>query len=235
MSRGFAKKLAVLIRTWLLIGLLAFGVNSSYAVPPITTHANSPTTAKNQLQMWNLQDADIRGVIQMISQLTGKDFIVDPRVQGKITVISSKPMTVGEMYHVFLSMLQVLNYAAIPAGHVIKIIPAMQAKEYGGTLTTGKHPGFGDEVVVRIVTVDNISAIQLVPVLRPLMQEWGSINAYAPSNTLILAGSAANVNRLVTIIHDNSTQRGTITITDPAGNTIEDGEAGVRRFLGTDF
>jgi len=189
------------MKRWLLIGLLAFGISPSCAFPASITHTKISAKSKSQLQMWNLQNADIRGVIQMISQLTGKDFIVDPRVQGKITIISSKPMSVGEMYQVFLSMLQVLNYAAVPAGNVIKIIPAMQAKEFGGALSTSEHPGVGDEVVVRVVPVNNISAAQLVPVLRPLMQEWGSIDAYDPSNTLILAGSASNVSRLISIIH----------------------------------
>ena len=153
------------------------------------------------LQMWNLQDADIRAVIQIISRLTGKNFIIDPRVQGKITVISNRPISVNEMYRVFLSMLQVLNYAAIPSGNIIKIVPSMQAKEYGGVLSSAKNPGHGDQVVVRVVPVNNISATQLVPVLRPLMEEWGNISAYDPSNTLILAGSASNINRIVSIVH----------------------------------
>ena len=117
---------------------------------------------KKSLQIWNLQDADIRAVIQTISQLTGKNFIVDPRVQGKVTIISSKPMATDEFYQVFLSMLQVLNYAAIPAGNVVKIVPAIQAKEFGGMLFSQHNPGIGDQVVVRVVTVNNISATQLV-------------------------------------------------------------------------
>src|SRR5690606_26806827 len=129
-----------------------------------------------------------------------KNFIIDPRVQGRITIISSQPMSIDELYQVFLSMLQVLNYAAVPAGDVIKIVPMAQAKEYGGTLATKSHPGTGDEVVVHVVPIDNVSASQLVPVLRPLLQEWGSITAYDPANTLILAGSASSVNRLVAII-----------------------------------
>lgn len=161
--------------------------------------ANKSAEAK---QMWNLQDADIRAVTQTISQLTGKNFIIDPRVQGKITIISSHPMSTDELYQVFLSMLQVLNYVAIPAGQVIKIIPAVQAKEYGGHLSSSSHPGVGDEVVVQVVPINNISATQLVPVLRPLIQEWGTVSAYNPSNTLILAGSAANVQRLMSIIHN---------------------------------
>lgn len=161
----------------------------------------STAAFSDSAQIWNLQDADIRAVIQTVSELTGKSFIVDPRVQGKITIVSTHPLSTGEMYQVFLSMLQILNYAAVPAGKVIKIVPVIQAKEYGGALATDLHPGSGDEIVVRIVPINNMSASQLVSVLRPLVQEWGSITAYDPANTLILASNASNINRLMTIIH----------------------------------
>jgi len=159
-------------------------------------------TENNRKQMWNLQNADIQAVVETISQLTGKNFVVDPRVQGRVTLISAKPMTVNEMYKVFLSMLQVLNYAAVPSGKVIKIVPAMDAKGYGGTLVTSKNPGSGDQVVVRVVPVDSISAVQLVSILQPLMLNSGSVSAYQPSNSLVLAGAASNVNQLVQIIHN---------------------------------
>ena len=77
-------------------------------------------------QVWNLKNADIRAVIQTVSALTGKNFIIDPRVQGKVTLVSQKPMTPNELYQVFLSMLQLLQYVAIPSGNVIKIVPAME-------------------------------------------------------------------------------------------------------------
>lgn len=154
-------------------------------------------------QVWNLQNADIRAVIQTMSSLTGKNFVIDPRVQGKITIVSKKPMTVKELYRVFLSMLQILGFAAVPAGNVVKVVPAMNAKEYAGTAVTGKGtvPIGDDNVVVRVAQVNNVSAAQLVPILRPLMHDWGSIMAYTPSNALILAGSADNVARLVKIVH----------------------------------
>lgn len=152
-------------------------------------------------QMWNLKDADIRAVIQTISILTGKNFIVDPRVNGKVTLMSQKPMTPDEMYQVFLSMLQLLQYAAIPSGDVIKIVPAMDANAMSSQLATHANPGQGDEIVVRVVPINHVSATELVSVLRPLMTQSGSVTAYLPSNTLILAGTAGNIERLVRIIH----------------------------------
>lgn len=171
-----------------------------------TTASTKTATTKTQQplkQVWNLQNADIRAVIQTMSSLTGKNFVIDPRVQGKITIVSKKPMTVKELYRVFLSMLQILGFAAVPAGNVVKVVPAMNAKEYAGTAVTGKGtvPIGDDNVVVRVAQVNNVSAAQLVPILRPLMHDWGSIMAYTPSNALILAGSADNVARLVKIVH----------------------------------
>lgn len=183
---------------------------------PQTTSTSGPTKLRvipkqGSEELWNFQNADIRAVIDTVSKLTGKNFIVDPRVQGKITIISQKPMTSDEIYQVFLSMLDVLNYAAIPSGNVIKIVPSAQAKQYGGLLATRGNPGSGDEVVVRVVPVDNVSAEQLVPVLRPLVQDWGTVSAYNPSNTLILAGTANNVSRLVDIINNIDANNATST------------------------
>lgn len=160
-----------------------------------------------QKQLWNLKDADIRAVIQTVSLLTGKNFIIDPQVSGKVTLISQQPMTIDEMYQVFLSMLQVLGYAAVPSGDVIKIVPAMNAKELAGPIATKLRPGKGDEVVVRVIPVNRISAPQLIPVLRPLMQEWGSISAYTPSNSLIMVGNAANIQRLVELVRRMDNER----------------------------
>ena len=137
-----------------------------------------------------------------MSTLTGKNFVIDPRVQGRVTIVSKTPMSTAELYKVFLSMLQVLGYAAVPSGGVMKVVPAMNAKEYAGTAIYNKKVPVGnDEVILKVVPVYNVSAAQMVPILRPLMHEWGSIMAYTPSNTLILAGSADNVNRLSRIVH----------------------------------
>ena len=173
--------------------------SSSDAAKP----ASSPAKPGELKQVWNLQNADIRAVIHTITQLTGRNFVIDPRVQGRVTIVSKTPMSVDQLYKVFLSMLQVLGYAAIPAGTVTKIVPAMNAKEYAGVPIAKKYKRVGnDNVILKVVPVYNVSAAQLVPILRPLMHEWGSIMAYTPSNTLILAGSADNVQRLENIVHD---------------------------------
>lgn len=171
-------------------------------LPAITQSASQPTPqpASNG-QIWNLKNADIHAVIQTISVLTGKNFIIDPRVHGTITLISQNPMKPDELYQVFLSMLQTLQYVAIPSGNVIKIVPSMDANALSRQIATSGNPGEGDEIVVRVVPVNHVSATELVPVLRPLMSQSGSVTAYLPSNALILAGTAANIKRLVKVVH----------------------------------
>lgn len=179
---------------------------------PITNHTIvAPTVSPAQnAQVWNLKNADIRAVIQTISILTGKNFVIDPRVQGNITLVSQKPMTPNEMYQVFLSMLQLLQFSAIPSGNVIKIVPSTEAAGLTHQIATNTAPGVGEEVVVRVVPVKRVSAMELVPVLRPLMPQSGNITAYLPTNSLILAGTASNIQRITKVIaqmdNDNANQ-----------------------------
>ncbi len=170
------------------------------SLPIIAIPSQLPPMSGMQQQVWNLKDADIRAIIQTVSVITGKNFIIDPRVQGKVTFISQHPMSVNELYNAFLSMLQVLNYSAVPSGDVTKIVPSVDANSMSNKVVNRFHPGTGDELVVRVIPINNVSAIQLIPVLRPLMPQWSSITAYSPSNSLILASTAANINHLVKII-----------------------------------
>ncbi|EIT69586.1 MULTISPECIES: type II secretion system secretin GspD [Hydrocarboniphaga] len=157
----------------------------------------------------NLKDADISTLIATVSEVTGKNFIVDPRVKGKVTVVSSSPMDSAGVYETFLAVLQVQGFAAIPAGEAIKIVPETNARWDGGGLNSG---GVGlpiDEVVTHVYNIQNVSAAQLVPILRPLVPQWGHLAAYAPSNMLIISDRAANVVRLEKLIRqiDTSSDR----------------------------
>lgn len=146
----------------------------------------------------NFKDADIREVAATIGQITHKDFIIDPRVQGRVTVISSKPINPDTVYAAFLSVLQVHGLAAVPAGAMIKIVPALEARQMPGSVLNSGTPG--DAMVTDVVQIDNVSAAQLVPVLRPLMSTEAQLAAYPPSNMLIISDRASNVERLLNII-----------------------------------
>lgn len=148
----------------------------------------------------NLKDADIRTLIETVSEATGKNFVIDPRVKAKVTVVSSQPMDQGELYQVFLSILQVHGYSAVSVGEVIKIVPDVTAKQGPVSVTTPASPGTGDELVTRVLHVENVPAAQMVPILRPLVPQQGHLAAYAASNALVISDRAANIRRLERII-----------------------------------
>lgn len=153
-------------------------------------------------RLWNLQDADILSVINEVSLETGKNFAVDPRVSGKISLISSKPIKPDEVYDIFLSVLELLGYSAIPNGNIIKIVPNTESGESATAIATNTQPGKGGEVVVRVIALENISANQLIPIVRPMLPQWSNVAAYTPGNVLILLGRASNIERIVKVIHN---------------------------------
>lgn len=191
----------------LLIATVSFAQEDDVIKPTTINPAVTPPPigglpAKSSGRLWNLQDADILSVINEVSQETGKNFVVDPRVNGKITLISSKPLRKGEVYQVFLTVLGMLGFSAIPSGNVIKVIPNMESGEQTTPVASKLHPGRGEEVVVRVIPLENVSATQLIPILRPLLPQWSNISAYAPGNVLVLLGRASNLDRIVHVIAD---------------------------------
>ena len=156
--------------------------------------------AEDQITL-NLKDADIRALISTVSKFTGKNFIVDPRVKAKVTVISANTMTPDEVYEVFLSVLQVHGFAAVPTDSVIKIVPEVNAKSGPTPIITDGRKIPGDELVTKVIRLEHVPAAQLVPILRPLVPQQGHLAAYAPTNSLIITDHSANINRLMQIIH----------------------------------
>jgi general secretion pathway protein D len=149
----------------------------------------------------NLKDADIRALISTVSKFTGKNFIIDPRVKAKVTVISANTLTPEAVYEVFLSVLQVHGYAAVPTGSVIKIVPEVNAKQGPLPLSIkGNKKYASDELITKIISLDHVPASQLVPILRPLVPQQGHLAAYNPTNTLIITDHAGNIKRLLKII-----------------------------------
>ncbi len=149
----------------------------------------------------NLKDADINAVIATVSEMTGRNFIVDPRVKGRVTVISSRPMEADEIYQVFLSVLDVHGFAAVPGKNVTKIVPGVNAKQ-DAVPTVGRQGQEPDsQIVTRVIQVNNVAAAQLVPIMRPLMPQEAHLAAYAPTNVLIASGTAANIERMVDLVH----------------------------------
>ncbi|MCP4979849.1 MAG: type II secretion system secretin GspD [Gammaproteobacteria bacterium] len=159
--------------------------------------ANQQVSAENVTL--NFSDADLVAVINSVSQITGKNFIIDPRVKGKVTVVSSKPLNEKEVYNVFLSILQVHGFATVPTKNAIKIIPDATAKQSAAPFTpASRNPG--DQLITRVLSIENINAAQLVPILRPLVAQQGHLAAYPTTNVLIISDRASNIKRIDRII-----------------------------------
>ncbi len=178
----------------------SWGPIPALAVLLLCALLTQPAMAAKQRNMLNFKGADINAVISAVAEVTGKNFIIDPRVKGKVTLISNRPMSEKEIYQVFLSILEVHGYSAVPSGETIKIVPDADAKHSGMPTASQRHPGKGDESVTRVVQIEHVTAAQLVPILRPLVPPQGHLAAYPPSNVLIISDRAANIERLVKII-----------------------------------
>ena len=148
----------------------------------------------------NYKDADLTQIIEAVSAITGKTFIVDPRVRAQVTMLSSTPMTPDAFYEAFLSILQVHGFVAVPSGDVIKIIPRRERPPGAGQRPAVQRQFDSDEIVTQVIAVRNVSAAQLVPMLRPLIPQYGHLAAYPASNMLIISDRASNVSRMMRII-----------------------------------
>ena len=148
----------------------------------------------------NYKDADLTQIIAAVGEVTGKNFIIDPRVNAKVTMLSSTPMSPAAFYEAFLAVLQVYGYVAVPAGKVIKIVPNTDMRQFPSSDLPHDVSSTSDELVTQIITLKNVSATQLVPMLRPLIPSYGHLAPYAGGNMLIISDRASNVSRLVRII-----------------------------------
>jgi general secretion pathway protein D len=148
----------------------------------------------------NFKDADITQIIEAVTAATGRNFIIDPRVRAQVTMLSSTPMTPDQFYQAFLAILQVHGFVAVPAGNIIKVLPDANLRQMPGDDLPEHVSSSSDAVVTQVIAVRNVSAAQLVPVLRPLMPQNAQLAAVNGANMLIISDRAGNVNRLMRII-----------------------------------
>ena len=147
----------------------------------------------------NYKEADIRQIIEAVGEVTQKNFIIDPRINAKVTMLSTTPMTPDAFYEAFLSILQVHGYVAVRTGDIIKILPDATARQFAGPLGAQGAEG-DDDIVTQVLQVQNVGAAQLVPILRPLIPQYGHLAAHPGSNMLIISDRASNVSRMISII-----------------------------------
>ncbi|UCD72357.1 MAG: type II secretion system secretin GspD [Syntrophobacterales bacterium] len=152
----------------------------------------------------DFHEADIRAVIKFISELTGKNFVVDSKVKGKVTVISPTKITIEEAYRMFESILEVEGFTTVPAGKAIKIIPSREAKEKGIEAISPNRGAFwsGDRIITRIIHLKFIDGNSLLNVIKPLVSKESSLVSYPYTNDIILTDVASNIKKILTIIKE---------------------------------
>jgi len=148
----------------------------------------------------NFVNADIDAVIKAVAEITGRNFVVDPKVKGTINIVSARPVPRSLVYPTLLSALRMQGYAAIEGEGIVKIVPEADAKQQGGTMTMGPIGGGGDRLVTQVITLKYESAAQLVNVLRPLITANNTIAAFPNGNALVITDYADNLKRLDKII-----------------------------------
>ncbi|MEQ0923981.1 type II secretion system secretin GspD [Acinetobacter schindleri] len=154
-------------------------------------------------QTWkiNLRDADLAAFINEVADITGKNFAVDPRVRGNVTVISNRALNRAEVYDLFLGVLNVNGVVAIPSGNTIKLVPDNNVKN-SGIPYDARNRATGDQIVTRVIWLENTNPNDLIPALRPLMPQFAHLAAVPGTNALIVSDRASNIYQLETIVRN---------------------------------
>jgi len=159
-----------------------------------------PATVTADTLTLNLRDAEIQTLIDLVAEETGTNFIVDPRVRGKVSLVSGRAVQRDELYDLFLAVLKVYGFSAVPGAAATKIVPDVQAKQ-GEVPNLFAHEHLrDDEIVTHVIQTEHVSAAQLVPILRPLVPQGGHLAAAAETNALLISDSAGNVRRIRELI-----------------------------------
>ena len=161
----------------------------------------------------NFKDADIDSVVGAFGHLLNKTFVIDPRVRGKLTLETPRPVSPSVAYELLQSTLRLQGFAIVETGSISRVVPEADAKLQSGPVTVGRTaaPG-GDRIVTQVFRLTYESASNLVPVLRPLISPNNTIVAYPNNNSLVITDYAANLQRLARII---------ATLDSPASGEVE--------------
>ena len=146
----------------------------------------------------NFRDADIRSVIESVAEITGKSFVLDPRVKGKVTIIAPQPIDSRLLYEAVLSAIQVQGFQAVRDGAVTRIIPFSQAFNFAAG-------DGGNEMRTEVLPIKHVQAATLVSVLKPMLSNGARLMAYAPSNYLVVSDIETNIlqlKRFIAIMDD---------------------------------
>ncbi|WP_371873188.1 type II secretion system secretin GspD [Geomonas limicola] len=161
----------------------------------------APNLAQAKGVVLNFTDVDIATMVKFISDLTGKNFIMDDRVKGKISVFSPAKLSNEEAYNVFTSVLELKGFTVVPAGKVMKIIPTAAAKQSGmRVFTDGEKSVVNDTYQARVIPLSHIAPQDAVTFLQPLVSKDGQISAFGAANMIMVVDSAFNMQKILGIL-----------------------------------
>ena len=158
---------------------------------------------KDDERTWQMatKNADIQEFVAQVAKITGKTFVVDPKLKGQVNVISETPLGKQGVYELFLSVLRLQNYTAVPSGNVIRIQQSATGKQTPGAIG-GLQAAAPEELVTQIIAVQNVKSEDLLKILRPLIPQYGHIGSVSEPNVVIISDHADNIRRLKKIISD---------------------------------
>lgn len=176
------------------------------AIILISLYSGDAKAAKKTYKM-NFKDANLQDIVKVISEITGKSFIIDQKVRGKITVISPRDVSKEEAYRIFLSILEVNNLTVTRVGNIYKIVPTRQARQSNIKISAGKwFPAETDEFEIRFIPLQYIDAGSVINIVKSLISPAGNVQQYSPSNILIIADTKSNVRKVLKIIKQLDTE-----------------------------
>ncbi len=182
----------------------------------------------------NFSEVDISTMVKFISDLTGKNFVLDDRVKGKISVYSPSKLTIDEAYNVFTSVLELKGFTVVQSGKIAKIVPSASAKQSGfKLLPRGEQAPLNESYVAQVVKLEYITATEAVAFLQPMISKDGHISAFGPANLLLMVDSALNIRKLYSILQtlDNERPREGLEIIYLKNSSAEATATTVRQWL----
>ncbi|MBU4613079.1 type II secretion system protein GspD, partial [Achromobacter sp. GG226] len=186
---------------------LALAAALPVALPPVPAFAQGAGNAAVRNPddvILNFVEADLDAVVRALGHFTGKNFLIDPRVKGQLTLVSEQPVNRDVAHRMLLGALRMQGFAVVEADGLSKVVPEADAKLQGSAVATGTSAppaAFGgDQLVTRVFTLRHENAANLVPVLRPMIAPNNPINAYPGNNTLVVTDYASNLNRIAQVI-----------------------------------
>jgi general secretion pathway protein D len=168
----------------------------------------TPALAAGRGVVLNFNEVDIATMVKFISDLTGKNFILDDRVKGKISVYSPSKLSIEEAYNVFVSVMELKGFAVVQSGRVAKIIPTASAKQSGiRLLPQGERAPINENYIAQVIKLENITAQEAMAFLQPMVSKDGQLSVFGPGNLILVVDSSLNIRKLQGIIEIIDTEQ----------------------------